>query len=54
MPSTRMVGSVMVPVLSTHRTSTRARDSMHFMFWTRTFLYASLTVETTIAMLAVM
>ena len=34
--STTMSGSVMVPVLSTQSTSTRARVSMLFMSWTRT------------------
>ena len=53
-PSTCMSGPVIVPVLSTQSTSTRARASIHFMFWTRTSFFASLKAETTMAMLAVM
>ena len=37
---TVMPGSVMVPVLSTHSTSTRARVSMQFMSWARVFFWA--------------
>lgn len=41
----------MVPVLSTHSTSTRARVSMQFMSWTRTFCWASFMAETAMATL---
>ena len=48
---TSIPGSVMVPVLSTHSTSTRARVSMQFMSWTRTFCWASFMAETAMATL---
>lgn len=49
---TCMAFSVMVPVLSTHSTLTRASVSMHFMSWTRTFLDESRTTLTASATLA--
>ena len=49
---TFMVFSVMVPVLSTHSTSTRASVSMHFISWSRTFFWASRTALTARATLA--
>jgi hypothetical protein len=36
----------MVPVLSTHKTSTRASVSIEFMSWTRVFFWASRTTDT--------
>ena len=39
-----MPGWVMVPVLSTHSTSTLAKASMLFMSWSRTFRPARRTV----------
>lgn len=50
--STCMAFSVMVPVLSTHSTSTRASVSMHFISWTRTFLEESRITLTASATLA--
>ena len=44
--STSILGSVMVPVLSTHSTSTRARASMQFQSWTSTRFRLSFWVET--------
>lgn len=48
---TSILGSVMVPVLSTHSTSTRARVSMQFMSWTSTFCCASFMADTAMATL---
>ena len=46
-----MPGSVMVPVLSTHSTSTRASVSMQFMSWTKTCCFASFMADTAMATL---
>ena len=46
-----MVGWVMVPVLSTHSTSTRARDSMQFISCTSTRCRVSFMADTARAML---
>ena len=43
--------SVMVPVLSAQSTSTRARVSMEFMSWTRTFRPAKMREDTAMATL---
>ena len=44
-------GSVIVPVLSTHSTLTRASVSMHFISWINTFFCARRTEDTAIATL---
>ena len=44
-------GSVIVPVLSTHNTLTRASVSMHFISWIKTFFCARRTEDTAIATL---
>jgi len=49
--STSILASVMVPVLSTHRTSTRARASMQFISCTNTFWRVSLIADTAMATL---
>ena len=48
--STSISGSVMVPVLSTHSTSTRASVSMQFMSCTSTFFRLSFTADAAMAM----
>ena len=50
--ATSISGTVMVPVLSTHSTFTRASVSIHFMSWISTFCFPSLITDTTIATLA--
>ena len=49
---TFIVFSVIVPVLSTHKTSTLAKVSIHFIFRTKTFFLARRIMLTTIATLA--
>ena len=51
-PLTSIVFSVIVPVLSTHKTFTLAKVSIHFISCTRTFFDASRTTLTTNATLA--
>ena len=50
-PSTAILPSVRVPVLSRHRTSTRASVSMQKSSWTRVFLRPKLMTPTASAML---
>ena len=45
-PTTRRVGSVRVPVLSVHTTSTEASDSIAFSCWARTPRWAILNADT--------
>ena len=49
--ATSIFGSVMVPVLSTHSTSTRASDSMQFISCTSTFRFDSFSAEAAMATL---